>query len=302
MATRGFNTWRWQEWGRPGTSSVDGDQKVVRYNWTGSTAADKPTHSWTNALIVPALEQLNAVFNLHGYDVDGAGSYNYRTITGGTVFSPHAWALAVDINPWANPYRSMPASGPITDIPFDLVKDAYRIVTKKSRQRVWKWGGDWDGDWRFDDHTVTDAMHFEVIATPEELAEGVEFDGHIPVTVEVPMLKRGDRGNAVGKFQAALNSWMEATSRNQRIEVDRIYGPATEEWVKNYQTAAQVTVTGTIDGVTAALLSDYFPTATSTTVDSEARQMAQDAENEAVRARGKAEEANARLDALKAAV
>lgn len=252
MATRGFNRWRWDEWGRP----CKDHQSIVKYDWQGQVAVDEAVWSWTNAKIVPALRQLNAVFNAHNYDVDSAGSYNCRTITGGSIYSPHAWALAVDINPWANPYRPMPDSGPITNIPFDLIRDVYRIVTVKSRQRVWKWGGDWDGDWDFDDHTVTDAMHFEVIATPDELAEGVAFDGTLePPTPEYPMLKQGDEGNAVRWFQEALNGF------RAKLVIDGLYGPKTAEAVKEYQRAADLAATGTIDGVTAVLLARYHPEA-----------------------------------------
>lgn len=301
MATRGFNTWRHQEWGEPCQKSV-----ITRYDWTGYVAQDAPVWSHTHRQIIPAVKLLNGVFNEHRYDVDSAGSYNCRKITNGSVYSPHAWPLAIDINPAQNPYRPMPPSGPITDIPYALIKDVYRIITKISRQRVWKWGGDWDGDWAFDDHTITDAMHFEVIATPEELAEGVTFDGDIPVVVEVPMLKIGDSGNAVMKFQRCINNW-NGNYLQELLVVDGQFGEKTAEGVRSYQRAAQIAATGSIDGVTAALLLEYVvdmvdPKPGTGNTDAQAREAAEEAKLLATAAQESASRANKRLDALKEAV
>lgn len=246
MATRGYNAWRLQYWGDPRKV------KPVAYKWTGMRT--NPT-SWVHPKIVPALEMLNAVFVAHGYDVNSAGAYNLRRITNGTVWSPHAWGIAVDVNPSKNPYTT---KGLITDIPLSLIEDVYRIRTAKTNQRIWKWGGDWDGDWNFDNHTVWDAMHFEVIATPAELDQGVTFKGTLDVHVEVPMLKSGDKGSAVAWYQAAYNGYVKAYPKGRKpIKADGVYGSETVAAIKDYQKAAGLKQTGSIDGLTAHLLGRF---------------------------------------------
>jgi hypothetical protein len=142
------------------------------------------------------------VFQKHSYEVNYCGAYACRMITGGSVYSPHAWGLAMDINPGKNPYNKR---GLITNIPMVVIEDVYRIRTADSDQRVFKWGGDWDGDWDFDEHTVWDAMHFEVIATPEEILEGIVFRGDLPVEVMPNMFTQyGAKGPVVEYWQRVI--------------------------------------------------------------------------------------------------
>lgn len=81
-------------------------------------------------------------------------------------------------------------------------------------------------------------------------------------------LKRGDKGNAVGVFQKAILKW--AGSRDGTLPgttttwdkareygADEDFGPTTEGMVKAYQSAADLPMTGVIDGVTSALLTRY---------------------------------------------
>lgn len=243
MAVRGFNTWRWEEWGTPGTDLRGGDVHLRPFTWPSGVV------SWTNALIIPAVTLLRDVFRDHGYEVGSAGSYNYRKITGGTVWSPHAWALAIDINPADNPYGYVFK----TDIPMDLIRDAYKI--KAWGQRVWKWGGDWDGDWNFDEHTVFDAMHFEMIATPTELFQGVYFDD---VAQEPqPVLKLGDRGLAVYDMRAGLAGYFQTPEIMLMAEDPQLFDSSLVEWVKAFQVAYGLAVTGSIDGVTAVQIRSW---------------------------------------------
>lgn len=69
------------------------------------------------------------------------------------------------------------------------------------------------------------------------------------------MLKRGDSGNAVTVFQKALQEWDPEALPEYGADGD--FGDETDEWVKRYQRAAEIPDTGTIGGVTAALLSRY---------------------------------------------
>ncbi len=68
-------------------------------------------------------------------------------------------------------------------------------------------------------------------------------------------LKRGDKGPAVEVFQKALKAWR--ADALPKYGVDGDFGGEMEDWVKLYQGAAKVNQTGTIDGVTAALLGRY---------------------------------------------
>lgn len=104
------------------------------------------------------------------------GAYNCRKITGGTGHSLHAYgpgnrftfwtgvnvttALAVDINWDTNPY------GPrlVTDFPARMVA-AIKAIRTNSGAQVWRWGGDYTGN--------KDAMHFEIVCTPQDLASGI---------------------------------------------------------------------------------------------------------------------------------
>lgn len=72
---------------------------------------------------------------------------------------------------------------------------------------------------------------------------------------EEQMLSNGDAGNAVKVFQQALMAWKPEALPVYKADGD--FGDETEEWVRNYQRAAEIQETGAIDGVTAALLSRY---------------------------------------------
>lgn len=125
-----------------------------------------------------AYSALDAWFKKYGYKVGtGSGAANCRQITGGTGYSLHSYfgtaaytfwngyviplmALAVDINPGANPY------GPrlVTDMPRAMVDAIERVRTNNGKQ-VWRWGGYYT--------TNKDAMHYEIVCSPADLATGI---------------------------------------------------------------------------------------------------------------------------------
>lgn len=76
--------------------------------------------------------------------------------------------------------------------------------------------------------------------------------------VEDPMsVKPGDTGEAVRKFQTALLNW-----NAQALPVfgaDGNYGAETESWINRFQASQDLTTTGVVDGVTAALLLEFRP-------------------------------------------
>jgi len=92
-------------------------------------------------------------------DGNDTASFNCRPVRGGTVFSQHAYGLAVDVNPFQNPYlkgglvlpelagsyrdRSWHRPGMI--LPGGPVVRAFRSTG-------WTWGGSW--------HNLKDLQHF----------------------------------------------------------------------------------------------------------------------------------------------
>ncbi len=69
------------------------------------------------------------------------------------------------------------------------------------------------------------------------------------------VLRNGDQGEAVRRIQTALKGW---NSRSlPRFGADGDYGNETETWVRNFQSDHDLGVSGTVDGVTAALLLEY---------------------------------------------
>ncbi len=90
-------------------------------------------------------------------DSNNTGSFVCRAVTGGTRFSEHAYGLAIDVNPFHNPYLRnevvLPELATIyTDrtrvlpgmiMPDDVVVQAFADIG-------WRWGGDWNSlkDWQ----------------------------------------------------------------------------------------------------------------------------------------------------------
>ena len=70
-------------------------------------------------------------------------------------------------------------------------------------------------------------------------------------------LKNGDRGEAVRRFQTALKGWN--SSSLPRFGADGDFGGETEIWVRNFQSAMDLNVNGTIDGITGSLLLEFRP-------------------------------------------
>jgi hypothetical protein len=122
---------------------------------------------------------LNAAFKAHNYRVRTAdtGARSCRRITGGSGYSLHAFfiagsitfwtgvrigmAVACDVNWQANPYGPRLA----TDMPRAMIDDIYKIRTRNGK-RVWGWGGYYTRN--------KDAMHFEIVCSPADLATGID--------------------------------------------------------------------------------------------------------------------------------
>jgi hypothetical protein len=92
-------------------------------------------------------------------DTDNTSSFECRPVTLGTSWSQHSYGLAIDINPFQNPYVR-------GDLVAPELARAYRnrswrrpgmifpgdIVTTAFAELGWGWGGEW--------HSLKDWMHF----------------------------------------------------------------------------------------------------------------------------------------------
>ncbi len=95
----------------------------------------------------------------HFGDTNNTSSFVCRRVTGGSRFSEHASGLAIDINPFQNPYvkgqRVIPAiSGSFGDRSWDrrgMIGPESTAVAAFARMG-WKWGGNWN--------SLKDYQHF----------------------------------------------------------------------------------------------------------------------------------------------
>lgn len=116
--------------------SRDGAQLINR---VGDFRDDHMTHPklaerLTNALAEIYLTLGEKEFIRQGWHVYG-GSHNYRTKTGGSSLSTHAWAAAVDINPDENYYAK--TSTTFSDIAIDIMEKWGFLSGGRA------WGKDW---------------------------------------------------------------------------------------------------------------------------------------------------------------
>lgn len=95
---------------------------------------------------------------------DNTSCFNYRVVEGSTKLSYHAYGLAIDINPFYNPYVQMrngalhidpPGSEPYAnrDENFPYKIDENDLAYKLFKQHGFIWGGDWN--------SCKDYQHFE---------------------------------------------------------------------------------------------------------------------------------------------
>lgn len=211
---------------------------------------------WVHPLTIEAWGALDCVMLAHDYRVMGnskeqwnTGGYNNRPITGGTKPSLHAAGIAADYNASRNPYRA--DNRLVTDMPRKMVDDILRIRTRGGAG-VFRWGGDFT--------TVKDAMHYEVVASPDELRQRIDWstvrlplcDPRRPETW--PILQAGDRGPTVLTMQMLLVTAGHLT-QSQLDTGPGVFGAQTESAVTAYQRSRGLEVTGVIElGTRTALL------------------------------------------------
>jgi hypothetical protein len=90
-----------------------------------------------------------------------SGAYNCRVIAGTSVYSNHAWPIAVDLRWSANArdgnYRS------------EMRNRGMAAVSKLKDEGLVRWGGDFSSP---------DDMHLEIVLTPEQLRQRYYWTGH----------------------------------------------------------------------------------------------------------------------------
>lgn len=113
---------------------------------------------------VPAWQTFAEVMAFHDYlfRESAGGTFNPRPIKGTDDWSLHAYGLAIDLNPSANPQGTQ-----TTDMP-KVFRDSIESITAGGR-RVFQWGGDWSGE-------QSDPMHWQVGASANEIASGVTWE------------------------------------------------------------------------------------------------------------------------------
>ena len=237
MAARGSGAWRAETWGTACEPDLVG---MAIYAGGPRFQCDRRMRT--------AFTQLGAVFLRHGYVVRRIGGYNCRRITGGTTPSSHSWATSCDVNDDTNPYRRDKL---VTDMPRAMILAVYEIRTVEGVQ-VFRWGGDWDGRPEVPNSNY-DAMHFEAITTPEELAVGFIAAASDPgLPVRWPVIRRGATGPAVISLQRMLGM--------ERVSGAGTFGPRTEQAVLLYQRSRGLAVDGVVGaGTWTALLTQQPP-------------------------------------------
>ncbi|WP_336251184.1 M15 family metallopeptidase, partial [Stomatohabitans albus] len=227
MARRGSPGWMAQVWGPPGPHGLATWQLTPDVRVTTKKAA------------IPAFQRLAAIMNKHGYRIRPGvtGAYNFRRIRGGRGWSNHSWGLALDVN-----WDKNPMTTPLkTDMPKAMV-DEIKAIRTVDGLPVFRWGGDYTGR--------KDAMHFELMVTPKELARGIAGASPAPRSIQAreddDMLKHGDRGPAVAKLQMTINGILARSERLHpahedvpQIAVDGIWGNDTTRGLTHAHARAQ---------------------------------------------------------------
>lgn len=190
------------------------------------------------------------------------GIYSCRNVSGTSTRSIHSCGRAIDLgiptlsNGRANTALGHPVVRFLDEFAQELgihgqIYDRVRYDARTPQGRYYSGAHP-----HYDHDHIEQRMEYASTLTYDDI---VRITGGFTEEDEMT-LKPGDSGNAVAKFQRALLAWNSAALPEWGADAD--YGSETEEWVSRYQGSAEVPKTGQIDGVTAALLSAYFPSST----------------------------------------
>ena len=116
---------------------------------------------------VPAYETFAAVMDKHRYlfRESSGGTYNCRPIGSSGQWSLHAYAIAIDLNPSKNPYKSDK-----TDMPKAFTDEVLGLRTGNGK-RVFTWGMNWEPT------SSKDPMHFQIDCSPADIKTGIKWSG-----------------------------------------------------------------------------------------------------------------------------
>jgi hypothetical protein len=183
------NTANWAYWPNagppnraPGSNWSSGDCNQSHLIWINFwTASSHASQTETIRLKVDergyaAWLALRVLVSRHNYKVNRSmtGSYSCRPVKliGGGYstrnWSNHSWGLAIDINSGSgfNPHGTRATVGSTI---YKIGIEAESLIrTKVGNHRVFKWGNFW---------STPDPMHFQICATPQQIAGGVILMG-----------------------------------------------------------------------------------------------------------------------------
>lgn len=237
-------------------------QSTVRYWWRPVCTGPWATVSLNGygrvsvrPAIVEAVKALNQVLRAYRYSTRAAdtGAYNCRRVTGGSSYSLHAYAIALDINWQTNPYSRT--------LRTDMFRNGdgrmpYRIqaIRTNNGKQVWRWGGFFSGN--------KDAMHYEICCSPADLRTGIRWStvygsgtnyyASVPPAYR-PVLRQGSRGEWVGFLQRRMN-YVTGSDINK----DGIFGASTHRAVVNFQRFCKITADGIVGRNTWRMLDYHF--------------------------------------------
>lgn len=237
----------------------------LRAAWAPPCSSNRATFTfWSGCRVtcdprvLPALAAMDAIMRRYNYapTPPDTGMYVCRPITGGSNYSLHAYAIAVDVNWQANPYFPYPAPyAGHCDMPIAMVNEIVGLRTR-SGAPVWGWGGYY--------RSIKDYMHYEIVCAPADLASGIVGTSLAPAPLTdeqkallflsakahakgLPVLGKGmarhPHRNAVRKLQQLLG--MTRTG---------IYGSGTRSKVKKFQAYLGLPATGVVNEETWAWL------------------------------------------------
>lgn len=225
--------------------------------WVGATACTGGPTAGAKALLAWALESFPSSRSL--------GIYNCRTVRGGLTTSLHGEGRAVDVG---FPVRGGLAHDDGRTLVAALGEHGRRLGVQAVifDRRIYSAsspaGRPYRGVSPHVDHAHVELTHASADRlTLATLRAVTGLPAPAPIGAET-MLSRGDKGRAVELFQRCLEAEARASGRAggdplPRFGADGDYGAETEAAVKAYQAGAQISTTGRIDGVTAALLVRY---------------------------------------------
>lgn len=177
-----------------------------------------------------AWKALSAVLAAWRYATRAAdtGAFNCRRITGGTGYSLHAFGIAADLNWQSNPYSTRL----ITDMPAGM-RTAIKAIRTNTGAQVFGWGGDYS--------VHHDAMHWEIVCTPFDLAQGINWKTVNSGTTEDDMLTSAQAKQLADTHTAVVTLIAEVRGLADRLDKVEDRLDADYAWSKAAAQKAGVT-------------------------------------------------------------